>query len=314
VSIEPGQRLDGVRIREPRAPTTTATVSLPYDGEFLRDASLRVFDADSRLRGRPAEATVSRLTDRTFAIDDLPAGRFQVVASAGVPSGDRLSVRETIVSDGRTPLSLRLAWAHGVDVSGQVRAPDDLAERDLTGTSLRLMLRGGENARLARLESGGRFRAVGLAPGEYALVAARGLAVVAVTHGGRTLPGSVISVGAGAIEDLVVHLAQRARSLDVDVRDAAGQPTSDAVVALYPADVDRWFADGLPRFGRPSTAGRASFGNIPPGDYRIAAVRTLDPPWRRNWADPVLAEELEPASVPVTLQPGERRKLTVTVR
>lgn len=315
IVVDPGQRLD-IRIQRRPFSTTSATVSAPFDDDMLRNMSLHVYDADSPWRRRSDAATVSRQDDGTFAIEDLPAGRFHVFAAFRVPPRDRISTERLIVSDGVTPLSLELPWPDGVDLSGRLNDASGLnaPERPAPGY-LRLNPRGSQGpSRTIRVADDGSFTATRIAPGEYSLAASFDFAVSGVENAGRTRPGSLLSVGTEALGGIVVHLAGPALGLEIDVFDPDDRPTSDAIVAVFPADVGQWSADNPVRFTRPSTTGRASLDSVPPGDYRVAALRTLDPGWRLNPADPSLAPLVTPRSVPVTLETGQRAEITVIVR
>jgi hypothetical protein len=250
------------------------------------------------------------------AIEDLPAGRFHVVASIRVPPSDRISTERLIVSDGATPLSLELSWPDGVDLSGRVAHENEGESRPTPAPGyLRLIPRGDQTlARTLRVGDDGSFMAMRVAPGEYALAASSDFAVAGVDIAGRMQSGSIISIDHESLEDLVVHVVGPALGLEIDVVDTDSRPTSDAIVVVFPADVAQWSVENPARFARPSTAGRASIDALPPGDYRVAALRTLDAGWRLTAANPALAALVTSGSVPITLETGQRGEITVGVR
>jgi hypothetical protein len=61
---------------------------------------------------------------------------------------------------------------------------------------------------------------------------------------------------------------------------------------------------------RPSAEGAFRFGNLPPGDYRLAAVDDIEP---GQWDDPAILQQLLSMSIPLSIADGERKLQNVRV-
>ena len=55
---------------------------------------------------------------------------------------------------------------------------------------------------------------------------------------------------------------------------------------------------------RPASDGRFSFGGLPAGEYRLAAVSEVE---QGQWFDPAFLRQLLGASITVSLNDGERK-------
>jgi hypothetical protein len=104
----------------------------------------------------------------------------------------------------------------------------------------------------------------------------------------------------------VLTFTNRYTQLTGTLQTPAGQPAPDYVVIAFPADRTLW----RPRARRiqttrPDTAGLFTFRGLPPGDYRIAALTDIEPD---QSYDPGFLATLVPASIALTLKPGESRR------
>ena len=86
--------------------------------------------------------------------------------------------------------------------------------------------------------------------------------------------------------------------------------TDDGTVVAYPADPTRWTvtsAQGAARTARPDNEGTFQLTGLPPGEYLVAVVPSLD---YARVSDPVFLATLVPAAR-VILARGDQRALDI---
>jgi hypothetical protein len=106
---------------------------------------------------------------------------------------------------------------------------------------------------------------------------------------------------------LTVTMTDQVQIIDGRLIVPAGAPAVSTTVIVFPADRRLW----LPRsrriaIARPGTDGRFAFTTLPAGDYRMIAL--LDPDVEQI-ADPSFLDTLAPASLAISLTPGEHKTL-----
>ena len=87
------------------------------------------------------------------------------------------------------------------------------------------------------------------------------------------------------------------------VTNGRGQPVTDYWEPVFPQDRDRW-APGLRyiQSGRPDQNGRFRVSGLPPGEYGVIALDSLDDADSRN---PEFLERVRTAASSFTLMQGE---------
>jgi hypothetical protein len=97
------------------------------------------------------------------------------------------------------------------------------------------------------------------------------------------------------------------------VVDDQSAPVHEYTVIVYAADREKRFAHSrFTRFGRPSQDDEFEVSGLPPGDYRVAAVPSLDVTDRAgDWQNPVLLETLSARAHRVTVEEGAVVDLTL---
>jgi hypothetical protein len=146
---------------------------------------------------------------------------------------------------------------------------------------------------------------------------ARNWYVRSVMSGNRdvTIEGLALD-GAAPLDDLVVTFTDRTAKLSATVTDASGQPASEFVVVVFPADRSRWpksqhtweQRNRSTRVEGPGRTGEASFTSLFAGDYLVVAVSPddADPSPEREWL-----EQLESLAQRLTLTEGEARTMAL---
>ena len=117
-------------------------------------------------------------------------------------------------------------------------------------------------------------------------------------------------LGAGSGHRLEITLTNRVVRLVGDVTDRSARPVSNALVVLFPEDRARWQATRLIRTTFSHQQGRYELGDLPAGDYRVAAVATLP---RRAWMDPAVLDRLWRSSAPVRLREDQQHAVSLKV-
>jgi hypothetical protein len=83
-------------------------------------------------------------------------------------------------------------------------------------------------------------------------------------------------------------------------------------VIVFPTDRSLWmWGSHRIRQVRPGSDGRFVVAALPPGDYQIGAVTDVED---NQWFEPEFLEQLAPASVKVSLAPGQRLVQNLRVR
>jgi hypothetical protein len=123
-----------------------------------------------------------------------------------------------------------------------------------------------------------------------------------ITANGRDVTDVPLDMTGGGPRTLEVTLTESSSVITGTVRDAAGAVVGDTGVVVFPTDADRWRDVGLhPRRIRTATSasdGRYRIGNLPAGEYYVAAI---DPADLRSWQDPAFLETMAGRAVRVTV-------------
>jgi hypothetical protein len=181
---------------------------------------------------------------------------------------------------------------------------------------------------VAVVDEFGRFTMTGVPPGRYSVSAGVN---VGGRGGGASSGGSTVSWTLSAalvdgrdaldfplevaphenVRDAVVTFVDRTQDISGRIQDAAGRPTADFTIIVFPSDSRYW----LPRARRiaatrPGTDGSFSVRGVPAGDYRLTAVTDVEP---GEWFDPNFLSQLVSASIPLTLREGEKKVQDIKV-
>ena len=156
------------------------------------------------------------------------------------------------------------------------------------------------------LERGGTFKIAGMVPGLYRMsgdipglrapIHAWWLQSLVVN--GRDMLDAPLELRQGT-DDAVVTFSDRASEIRGTLKDAQGAPVPEASAVAFSADRSAWFYNSRRVAGvHAERDGRFSIRNLPPGEYRVAAVLDLD---QREWFDPAVLERLLPAAGALTV-------------
>ena len=117
---------------------------------------------------------------------------------------------------------------------------------------------------------------------------------------------------AAAAGRLEVLFSDRQAEVSGSLETATGAPASDLFVIVFPADRTQW-GRALRRVKtvRPGVDGRFTIGQLPPGDYQLAALADVD---QDDWQDPAFLDRLLPSSLKISLVLGEKKYTDLCMR
>lgn len=228
--------------------------------------------------------------------------------------------------DGTSLEGIAVAMQPGMTLTGKVQfrgtrlIPDsDLSRVRLTmvpastGNMVRIMA---GSLPVASVNPDGTFKITGISPGRYRV---SGIAPLPMGSG----PGlswnlsSVVAKGQDVLDffldvaptdelrDVTVTFTDATQEIGGTLQDATGRPAPDYTIIVFAENNRFWTTPSRRiRSARPGTDGRFAVTNLPPGEYRIAAVVDVAP---NEVNDPAFLEQLVPASVKVTLGEGEKK-------
>jgi hypothetical protein len=323
IALPPGEERHGVDLRMELVPnsTITGTVVGP-DGRPGQGQAVRLIsdlsplpplvmgassDAEGRFRLAGVPPGIHTLTVRPAAGRGSTAtplwGRVEAAVVPGQDSDVIVNLQPAMTMTGRIV----------VESSGAALAPPDLARVRVQISSEEVHL----GTLTAAADPDGRFTLTGLSPSRYRFVvtvpAAETWHVQSATIGGIDALDQAVDIGAGiGSADVAVTLSDRGTELSGALRDRAGQPAPEYFIIAFPADRSLWtWRSRRIQQTRPGHDGSFAFRNLPPGDYRMAAVTDVE---ENEWYEPAFLETLLPASFALTLAEGERKIQHIQVR
>jgi len=218
-------------------------------------------------------------------------------------NGENVSGVTVTLQPGMT-ISGRLAVeGSGVDAPDLTRARLSLAPAAAAGG----VMIGGP---APTIDASGRFTLSGVVPGRYRLTASLSspqtswTAKSAMLKGHDALDVPFDVVPNEDISNATVTFTSLTQEVSGHLQDASGRPATDFTIVLFPADRAVWTSTRRVKTARPGTDGQFVVGNVPAGDYRLAAVVDVAP---GETSDPSFLDEVLATSIAVTLREGEKK-------
>lgn len=121
-----------------------------------------------------------------------------------------------------------------------------------------------------------------------------------------------IDVKAGdTVSGVDVELTNRLASVSGLVTNSRGEAVKEYTLVLFAADSKRWKAGGrFLRTARPDQDGRFKVSGMPPADYCIIAIDTLEP---GQWTDPEFLERARSQARTLTIMDGETKTIDLKI-
>jgi uncharacterized protein (DUF2141 family) len=250
----------------------------------------------------------------TFDQRNLVPGRYSLtIRNAGATLWGKLDV--DLNGEDRLGLVVRLEPAAAISgrivfesVSGP--APADFTNVRLPLRPLSTTLDG------TRIAPDGTFTIAGIDPGRYRLTptfaAGRGTPAApwvlkSVMLNGRDVADMPFEIAVGEqVSGAVVTFTDRATELSGMLLDASGQPAPGFYVAVFSTDPAHWLSGArrAPAPIRAATDGRYRFAGLPPGQYYLAALTSVD---QIDLADAALLKQLAASAITIALAEGEKK-------
>jgi len=171
----------------------------------------------------------------------------------------------------------------------------------------------------ARLTPAATFSSAQYPAGSYFVIVAApfpGWVLRSVTANGREILGRAIDLSSD-LDGLVVKFSDHPLAIGGSVRRSGSGPDVNDVnasVAMFPADYAEWIASGMSRLRArmldAAPSGAFEFGNVPPGDYLVAAVDQSTP---FDLQDPKDVAALARVATRVSVTDTDQRSLSLVV-
>jgi len=334
-----GEERDGVDMALQIVPTShvDGTIVLPSSGVLLPGMKVSLMATGQvAFPGLPFDGyrTAAIAPDGSFAFADVLPGRYTVLARTRVPAEPAtprgqpqiLWASADISVDGDNVSGLVLALAPGMTIAGQIQFDGTSltppTDRSAVRVTLQPVLSGDAVSVLpagATVDANGHFVLTGVTPGRYRLSAS-------FPGSGKPDGWNVRSAVVGTVDafdtpfdvqpnqnigNAVITFSDHVSQLAGRLQDPTGAGAPGYSVIIFPADQSLWTAESRRiQSVRPSIDGAFRFGNLPPGDYRLAAVDDIEP---GQWDDPAILQQLLSTSMPLSIADGERKLQNVQV-
>jgi hypothetical protein len=254
----------------------------------------------------------------------LTVDTFMVGPGGSDPAGTPYWAQADVAIDGAPVSGVSLSLQPGLTITGRVEFKSaNTRSADFKRVQLNLSPTGNANGLriatsfpVAQIDETGKFTITGVVPGRYRL---NGNAPVAAGSG----PGAPWRVGSAIVKgrdvldfpldvapgdeltDAVVTFTDATQSIGGSLQDASGRPAPDYTIVIFAADKTFWTQGSRRvRTARPGTDGKFTVSNLPPGDYRMAAVVDVAP---SDINDPAFLEQIVGASFAIKLGVGENK-------
>jgi hypothetical protein len=338
ITLKDGEDRSGIDLHLQFVPTARleGTIVMP-DGQPAANVPLA-----AKIVGVPTSLDLFRGGDPGTARSDaqgrfnfpfVAPGTYEVTARVGgpppnvepfgqtVPSSPGLLFAQSTVTVAGSDQTVSLALQPGVTVAGAVvfngtaKPPADM--RGIRVTLAAPAYAGSAGATATQASPDGTFRISGVAPGRFRLAAtvpgssatsgwALRSAMVPMPGGPVDALDAPIDIRLGmALDNVVITFTDRPAELSGALATPPGVVPSDYFIIVFATDRREWGAQSRRTvMARPTTAGKYSVRNVPPGEYYVAAVTDVMP---NEWYDSSFLDALVAAAAKVTITEAEQK-------
>ncbi len=299
------------------------------DGQVVTAGSVML--AAAGLNPLRTSTSTRIMPDGRFVFQNVTPGTFAATASGTGPTAGQYA--QTVIEvNGADVFGVQLTMRPLLSFSGTLAfrggatAPA-LANRRIPLRTIGAGLAGAPMPAVTPTDRNGRFSVTNVFPGSYVIGGPLPFgpttdsvtwALESVMVDGRDVTDLPIDINADTLpKDLVVTFSDRYQELSGRITRATGAPAPEYTIIVFPEDKAYWIS-GSRRIvtARPGTDGRfvmsgAGPTTLPAGKYLLATVTDID---RDEQFDPGFLSALIPASVPITLQPGDKKVQDLVIK
>ena len=342
ISLGVGEERPSVDFQLQRVPMARVEGRVVTSGDIAaHSVQLVLTDAGAAPASLPVQTARADAQGR-FGIANVPPGNYRLVARAagavqGAPEPQagrggrgnavgsdaiRLWGLVDVPVDGRDLTELIVTLQPGLSISGRVAyegtsqpAPADSSRVRVTLNPVDQPSPGAPQPVSAMADASGRFTLPSVVPGTYRLMATGagpGWMLESTTIDGQDALDFPFEVRpGGAPGGAMVTFSDRGAGLSGAITNTRGEAAPNFTLILYPADERYWVPQSRRiRTTRPATTGGFTFGELPPGDYKLAALADVEP---GAWSDPAFLQQIDPASMRLTIREGEKKVQNIQV-
>ena len=332
VTVAPGQEVGGIDFQIQLVPLATVSGIVAGADDVVPVMVMAEESAGRGPLGGPMLTGRSQ-ADGTFAVSNVPPGRYVVVARSPGRSNDPKTGMQSIVVNGQNVGGVSLILQSGVTLSGNITvessgtpAPADYSTFRVDAPDVTPLPFGGGGGRGGpqggRVEKNGAFQIGNLLPGRHYIRVAGGgqgmgqgigrggtqgqWALKSVLVGGQDVTDQAVDLKPGQnVDNVTVVLTDRSTEMSGTVRDARGTPMTAITVIAFSSDQQFWRAQSRHiATSRTDAAGAFRLRGLPPGDYFVVAVDGVE---QGEWFDPAYLEQARAGATRITLREGETK-------
>jgi hypothetical protein len=283
--------------------------------------------------------------DGTFAISNVPPGRYVAIARSGGRNNDPKTAMQSIVVNGQNIGGLSLMLQPGVTLSGNITVESSGTPAPADYSGFRIDVpdvtplpfgggggggggRGGLAGGGGRAEKNGTFQVANLLPGRHYIRIAGGAlgqgqgqgrgqaqgqgqgqwSLKSVLVAGQDVTDEPVELKPGQnVENVTIVLTDRSTEIAGTVRDSKNAPASGLTVIAFSSDRQYWRAQSRRiQAARTDAGGAFRLRSLPPGDYLLVAVADVE---QGEWFDPAYLDQARTAATRATLGEGEKKTM-----
>jgi hypothetical protein len=263
-----------------------------------------------------------------FTLNSVTPGQYRIFARSTavmpVPPANIQVAFADVRVDGEDVPNVSLSLLSSFTIAGRVafegeKPPPPLADFRVSVPITLTVANAGLAVPQLQLESAGTFKVEGIVPGLYRMFGnIQGLRapigawwLKSLVVNGRDILDAPLDLQQGT-DQAVITFTDRASEIAGTLKDAQGVPAPEAYAVAFSTDRSAWFFNSRRVAAvRPGRDGQFSIRNLPPGEYRLAAVIDLD---QGEWFDPAVLERLLVTAGSITLEGVEKKTLDLVIR
>ena len=314
----PTALISGVVLDRTGQPAPNVTVTIASRGESTAGPEREVLVGAGLVAAGPTARTG---VDGAFSIRGVQPGQYTVTARGvdrTAPPVQTFATSELDV-DGRDVEGIALNLSPALTLTGRVVFEGVEGASPPVRYNVRLMAIGAGPVTAGAPSPtvvATTFAVSSLLPGRYRLaVTLTGSsaaspttwALKSATLGGRDIADVPFEIRQGDdLSNAVLTFSDTLASVGGVVYDAAGRPSSDLSLLMFPTDRAQWFQSSrrLRAPLRAASDGRFTFSGLPAGEYFLAAVGEFEP---NAWFSPEFLDQLAAGAIKITLAEGEKK-------